>query len=108
LDGAAESALFTGIGRGTLLAVEGFGEQTSSGGFARAARTAEQIGVRPLTLLNGVAQRDGDMRLPHQLIEILRPILAIEADIGHDNNFTLQMIWHVAQQIPPHPQLFLK
>jgi len=39
--------------------------------------------VCPLALLNGVAQRDGDMRLPHQLIEILRPILPIEADIGH-------------------------
>jgi hypothetical protein len=79
LDSAAESARFARVRRGTLLAVERLGEQARRGGFARAARAAKQVRMRLPTLLNRIPQGDRHMGLPHQLFEILRPILAVEA-----------------------------
>jgi hypothetical protein len=57
-------------------AVEAFGKDAGDGSFARAARTAEQIGVRDALLLDGIGQCLGNMLLPHDIAEALRAILS--------------------------------
>ena len=53
------------------------------GGFARAARPAEEVGVGDLVLLNGVAQRAHDRVLTRDIVEVFRPPLAIENSAAH-------------------------
>ena len=48
-----------------VFAVDGFGEDPRTGGFAHTARTAEQESMRQLLIADGVFQRGGDMLLPH-------------------------------------------
>ena len=61
-----------------LLAVEGLGEDAGGGGLARAPRPAEQVAMADPGLAHGVAQRHGDVVLPEDLLEPLRPEPAIE------------------------------
>jgi hypothetical protein len=63
-------------------AVDGLGQDAGCGGLARAARTAEQVGVSDAIEPYGVAQRVDDVILTEQLVrcERLWPILAIERE----------------------------
>ena len=61
---------------GAAGAVEAFGEDAGDGGFARAARPDEKVGVGNAFPGNGVDEGLGDVLLPHHILEPLRTILA--------------------------------
>ena len=61
---------------GAAGAVQAFGEDARDGGFAGAARAAEEIGVRDAFLLDGVGERLGDVLLADDVAKALRPIFS--------------------------------
>ncbi len=65
-------------------AVEGFGEDFGGAGFAGAARAGEQVGMGYLAGGDGIFQGRVDMFLADQVVEVLRPPLAIECYIRHE------------------------
>ena len=67
-----------GFNGGALFAHQGFGKNASCSCFTGAARTAEQIGMRDLILLDCVFQRTLDMLLPHDISKRGRTIFAIQ------------------------------
>ena len=67
-----------GLNGGALFAHQGFGKNTRCSCFASATRTAEQIGMRDLILLDCVFQRTLDMLLPHDISKRGRTIFAIQ------------------------------
>src|SRR5690606_37529905 len=79
-DAEAEVARVARRGGGALLAIETLGEQARGGGFAGAARPAEEIGMSDAQRLAGerVAQSLRDVLLSHVILEGLRAIFAVE------------------------------
>ena len=67
-------------------AVDRAGEDSRGGGFAGAARAAEEIGVGDLVLLDGVAQGAHHGVLPRDVVEVFRPPLAIENGTAHGDS----------------------
>ena len=67
-------------------AVDRAGQNPRRGGFAGAARAAEEIGVGDLVLLNGVAQGAHHGVLPRDVVEVFRPPLAIENGTAHGDS----------------------
>ena len=57
-------------------AIQAFGKNAGDGGFARAARAAEQVGVRDALLRDGVGERLGDVLLPDDIGEPLRAVFS--------------------------------
>src|SRR4029079_10942214 len=77
-------ALAAGLAVGTELeTVERAGEDARGGRLAGSARSGEEICVAGAVFAHRVAQRDGDVILTHQLGEMLRAVLAVEAHRGH-------------------------
>ena len=72
---------------GPLLAVERLGEDARRGGLAGAARPGEQVGVRDRAVGDGVAQRALDVLLTDDVVEGLRPVLAVEGLVRHAGPF---------------------
>ena len=66
------------VGRRALLAVQRARHDAGARGLAAAARAAEQVGVRDAAVRQRLAQRAGDVRLPDDLGERARPVLAVE------------------------------
>jgi hypothetical protein len=66
-----------------MLAVDGLGKDTGTGGFAHAAGSTKEIGVRELLSGDGLLERGGDNTLPHNAIEMGGPILT-----GRDDEIT--------------------
>ena len=64
-------------------AVDGAGEDACGGGFAGAARTAEEVGVGDFVLPNGVAQGADDGVLSGHAVEIVGAPLAVEDGASH-------------------------
>ena len=77
-DGLALLAGAVGVRRGPVLAEQRLGEQARRGGLARAARSAEQVGVRRAPLGQGVLERRHDVLLTHHVVERLRTVFAIQ------------------------------
>lgn len=50
-------------------AVDGFGKNAGTRGLAYATRAAEQVGMRQLSVLDGVLERGGQSTLPNHTIE---------------------------------------
>ncbi len=72
-----------GIGGGALLAVESLGQDPRRGGLACPARPGEQVRVRHRPVRHRVAERLLDVRLPDDIIEGLRAVLAVPGQVGH-------------------------
>ena len=68
---------------GAAGAVQAFGEDARDGGFARAARAAEEVGVGDAMGGDGVGKGLGDVLLPDDVAETLRPIFSGDDLIGH-------------------------
>ncbi len=68
-----------GLNSGAVLTQQGLGQNSSRSGFARTARTAEQVGVRHLVLLDGVFQRALNMFLPNDIGKRCWAIFAIQS-----------------------------
>ncbi len=74
-------AVFAGavrLGSGSALAQKRFRQKTRRGGFARAARPAEQIGMAYFILLDGVFYRTFNMLLANNVFEYLRPVFSVK------------------------------
>ncbi len=54
-----------------IFTIDGFGQDTGTGGFTHAPRTAKQEGMRQLLVLNGIFQGGGNMSLAHYGIKSL-------------------------------------
>ena len=81
LAGGDEAALLAGaIGQlaGALLAHEGLGKQARHGRLARAARTAEEVGMAGTALDDGALERLDDVLLANYLLKRLRAVLCVE------------------------------
>ena len=52
-----------------ILAVDGFGENTGTGCFSYATRSAEEVGMGQFSALHGILQGGGECRLPYDGIE---------------------------------------
>ena len=61
-----------------MLAVDCLGEDLCAGGFARAARAGEKVGVREPSLRDLPLQRFGDVLLPDHVGEGFGPPLAVQ------------------------------
>ena len=68
-------------GRRAVLAVQRLREDARQRGLAGAARAGEEIGLAHLPVLDRVLQRPDDRLLAHDLVEVLRAVLAVER--GH-------------------------
>ena len=66
------------IGSGALFAQERLGKQAGRGRLARAARSAEQVSMADFVLLDGVFDGALDLLLPHNVLEDLRTVFAIQ------------------------------
>ena len=64
-----------------MLTVDGFGEDTCARRLAHATGTAEEIGMRQLAALYGIAQRRGERFLAHYRCKGLRTILPCRNNI---------------------------
>ena len=64
--------------RRSRLAVERLGEDARHRGLARAARAGEEVGLTELAELDRVAQRPDDRFLADDVVEVLRPVFAVE------------------------------
>ena len=78
IDAAADLALIAGVAVDHVLAVDRLGQNFGAGGFARAARAGEQIGVRQLVGHKLVAQRLRDMLLPDDVVKLIRAPFAVK------------------------------
>ena len=63
--------------------VDGPGQDAGGRSLARAAGTAEQIGVDEALAADRSRQHPGDMRLSHQLSEAAGPVTAVKRGVGH-------------------------
>ena len=72
--GAARVALITGCGRGSLDAVQRFGEDSGRRCLADSPRTGEQVGMAHTVCGDGVFQRPCHLGLSNQLIKQLWPV----------------------------------
>ena len=70
-------------GRGTVRAVEGFGQQAGGGGFTSAPRPGEQIGMGHPAFDDFPQQGLRNMFLADHLLEPLRPVFAIKGLMLH-------------------------
>lgn len=69
--------LVTGLAiRLQVLAVDGFSQDTRTGGFSHATRTAKQESMRQLVVANGILERCCYMGLPNYRGEVLRTVLS--------------------------------
>src|SRR5690606_238924 len=86
-DGAARVARAARLGgrpgAAAALAVERLAQDARQGGLAHPARPAEQEGVVNAAGAERVSEGAGDVLLPGDLREGLRPVLAGEDEIGH-------------------------
>ena len=64
--------------RRSRLAVERLGEDPRHRGLARAARAGEEVGLPELAKLDRVPQRPDDRLLADDVVEVLRPVFAVE------------------------------
>ena len=62
----------------TIRAVERFCQEAGDRGFAGAARTGEEVGVRQEILLERVGQGRDDMRLPRDVAPVFGSVFSIE------------------------------
>ena len=74
--------VLSGVGVGPLRAVQRLGEDARERRLAGAARAREQVGLAHLPCLDRVPQRPDDRLLAHDLVEVLRPVLAVERGHG--------------------------
>ena len=77
---AAAVALAARVGDRRLLAVERAGQDPGAGGLAAAARAGEEVGVVDPVVGERRAQRLGDVLLPDDLGEGLRPVAAVQRE----------------------------
>ena len=68
--------------RRPLLAVERLGEDARERRLARPARAGEEVGLAHLVVLDRVAERADDRLLADDLVEVLRPVFAVEGGHG--------------------------
>ena len=80
-DRDAGVADLVGRRRRALLAVERLREDARHRGLAGAARAGEEVRLPHLSELDRVAERPHDRLLPDHVVEVLRPVLAVER--GH-------------------------
>ena len=78
LDAEAALAFVAGVTVLGVLAVHRLGEDLCAGGFARAARAGEKVGVREPSLRDLPLQRFGDVLLPDHVGEGFGPPLAVQ------------------------------
>jgi hypothetical protein len=83
---------------GPLNAVEAARQNARDGGFARAAGSAKEIGMGDAILLDGVAQRLGDVFLPDHIAEPLRPVFSSYDLIRHAS--LIHLVGQTARWIP--------
>ena len=57
-------------------AVDGFGKNTGAGGLAHTSRSAEQVGVGQLSVLDGVLECCRQSTLPNNAVEGRWPVFA--------------------------------
>ncbi len=69
------------------LAEERLGQDPRGGGLAGAARSGEQVRVRDRAVGDRVSQRALDVLLPDDVVEGLRPVLAIQRLVRHAGAF---------------------
>ena len=77
-DAAAGGADPAGVAVDRMLAVDRAGEDARAGGLAGAARADEEIGMAQPPGLHLIFQGLRDVVLPHDLVEGLRPPLAVQ------------------------------
>ena len=75
--------LIAGIRSGAVLAVEGYGENASGGGFADSSDSREKIGLSDPSIFKGVAQGGDDGLLADDAGEVLRSPFAGEDLVRH-------------------------
>ena len=66
-----------------VLAVDGLGEDTGTGGLSHTTRTAEEIGVSQFSALHGILQCGGESRLSDNRVEGDGAVLSCRNDIFH-------------------------
>ena len=96
-DRDAGVAHLVGRRRRALLAVQRFREDAGHRGLAGAARPGEEVRLPHLAELDGVAERPHDRLLPDHVVEVLRPVLAVQR--GHW--LDLSPVAHSAFDRPP-------
>ena len=85
-----------------MFAVDRFGKNLGSGGFAGSAGTAEQICMGNTVMHNLIPQGFNNSLLPDNVREILWPPLAVQSTVWHDSDSSLAEI----QQFTELFQLF--
>jgi hypothetical protein len=68
---------------GAPFAIERFGQNACTCGFANAARACEQKSVRHAVFADGVLKRAADGFLPYEVFKSLRAILSGKYSVGH-------------------------
>ncbi len=76
--GLAFLAGAVGLGSGAVFAEQRLRKDSGRGGFARAARAAEQVGMGNLALIDGVLQRALDMFLAYDVGKRRRTVFAVQ------------------------------
>ena len=76
-------ASIAGLRCRSMCAVERLGEQASGARLADPAGAREEIGVGHAPALDRVADRAGDVFLPHQIAESLGAVFASKDGVGH-------------------------
>ena len=85
----ARRAFAAGIALLGMLAVDCAREYLRRGGLARAARAAEQVGVRHASAHHLAAQRADDGLLPHKILKPCRAVAAVQRLIAHKSSSVL-------------------
>src|SRR5207244_11474158 len=88
----AARILFIEINPWPVSAVQAFGKDTRDGGFAGAARAAEQISMGDALLLDSMRQSLGDVFLAHYVLEALWAILS-GYDLVRHSRFRIYGLW---------------
>jgi hypothetical protein len=81
INAQADIALIAGCGRWSLNAIQRFGKDAGGRRFSHPPRSSEQICVAYAIRENRIAQRLGDMLLPHQFFEGPRTIAASDNQV---------------------------
>ena len=104
-DAAAGGAGAAGVPVHGVLAVDGLGEDARAGGLAGAAGADEDIGMGKAVVFHLIFQRLGDMLLPNDLIEGLRPPFSVQGLIHRQLPFPKILLYtkSVALDKTAHP-----
>ena len=104
VDAAADRTLTAGVAALGVEAVDGFGEDLGTGGFAGAADAGEQVRVAHTAGSHLIFQRGHDGALAHHVLEPLGPPFAVQRTIHSHTSRTVRIIKKAdsaAGEVPP-------